>query len=190
MHTCDRSQIFRDGCDWLELYRSDCDWLFVYRDGSDWLFDQLHKRNVLCDWLELYRTDCDWLFEYRDGSDWLFDQLHKRNVLCNWLELYRTDCDWLFVCREGSDWLFDELRKHNVPLLIFSAGVGDVVVEAVKQRAALHDNVKVVSNFMDFDSQVLQIIFILKFSILSAILSEIFILILLVCMSLTIIGQP
>ena len=42
-----------------------------------------------------------------------------------------------------------------MPLLIFSAGVGDVVVEAVKQRAVLHDNVKVVSNFMDFDSQVL-----------------------------------
>jgi len=66
------------------------------------------------------------------------------------------DCNWLFVYRDGSDWLFDELHKHNVPLLIFSAGVGDVVVEAVKQRAVLHDNVKVVSNFMDFDSQVLQ----------------------------------
>jgi len=66
------------------------------------------------------------------------------------------DCyGWLFIYRDGSDWLFDELHKHNVPLLIFSAGVGDVVVEAVKQRAVLHDNVKVVSNFMDFDSQVL-----------------------------------
>ena len=59
-----------------------------------------------------------------------------------------------YVCRDGSDWLFDELHKHNVPLLIFSAGVGDVVMETVKQRAVLHDNVKVVSNFMDFDSQV------------------------------------
>jgi len=65
------------------------------------------------------------------------------------------DYSWLFVCRDGSDWLFEELHKHSVPLLIFSAGVGDVVVEAVKQRAVLHDNVKVVSNFMDFDSQVL-----------------------------------
>jgi len=64
-------------------------------------------------------------------------------------------CDWLFVARrDGSNWLFDELHKHSVPLLIFSAGVGDVVMEAVKQRAVLHDNVKVVSNFMDFDSKV------------------------------------
>ena len=57
--------------------------------------------------------------------------------------------------RDGSDWLFDELHKYGVPLLIFSAGIGDVVMEVVKQRAVLHDNIKVVSNFMDFDSQVL-----------------------------------
>jgi len=59
------------------------------------------------------------------------------------------------INRDGSDWLFDELHKQGVPLLIFSAGVGDIVVETVRQRAMLHDNVKVVSNFMDFDSQVL-----------------------------------
>ena len=58
------------------------------------------------------------------------------------------------LSRDGSDWLFDELHKHNVPLLIFSAGIGDVVMETVRQRAMLYDNVKVVSNFMDFDSQV------------------------------------
>jgi len=58
------------------------------------------------------------------------------------------------VYRDGSDWLFDELHKHSVPLLIFSAGIGDVVMEAVKQRGRLHDNIKIVSNFMDFDSEV------------------------------------
>lgn len=56
--------------------------------------------------------------------------------------------------RDSSDWLFNELHKFGVPLLIFSAGVGDVVVEVVKQRAVLHNNIKVVSNFMDFDNQV------------------------------------
>ena len=76
----------------------------------------------------------------RDGSDWL--------LMCG------ISFDWLLLCRDGSDWLFDELHKSGVPLLIFSAGVGDVVVEAVKQRGVLHSNVKVVSNFMDFDSQV------------------------------------
>jgi HAD superfamily hydrolase (TIGR01544 family) len=53
--------------------------------------------------------------------------------------------------RSGCDWLFNELSGHNVPLLIFSAGIGDVIVEVFKQRAKLHDNIKVVSNFMDFD---------------------------------------
>jgi len=66
----------------------------------------------------------------------------------------RAECDWLLLSRDGCDWLFDELHKHGVPLLIFSAGIGDVVTETVRQRAVLHDNVKIVANFMDFDSQV------------------------------------
>jgi hypothetical protein len=56
--------------------------------------------------------------------------------------------------RDGCNWLFHELHKHGVPLLILSAGVGDIIVETIKQRAVLHDNIKVVSNFMDFNEQV------------------------------------
>jgi len=55
---------------------------------------------------------------------------------------------------DGCDWLFEELHKHGVPLLILSAGIGDIIIEAIKQRATLRDNIRVVSNFMDFDEQV------------------------------------
>ena len=79
-------------------------------------------------------------------------------------------CDWPVVYRDGSDWLFDELHKHSVPLLIFSAGIGDVVMEAVKQRGRLHDNIKIVSNFMDFDSEVATLSFWCKYYFISWIL--------------------
>ncbi|XP_071822991.1 cytosolic 5'-nucleotidase 3-like [Apostichopus japonicus] len=45
------------------------------------------------------------------------------------------------------------LKEKEVPLLIFSAGVGDILKEAIKQRAHLHNNIHVISNFMDFDEE-------------------------------------
>ncbi|TSN21179.1 Cytosolic 5'-nucleotidase 3A [Bagarius yarrelli] len=40
---------------------------------------------------------------------------------------------------------------HNVPVFIFSAGLGDVLEEIIRQAGVYLPNVKVVSNFMDFD---------------------------------------
>ena len=60
---------------------------------------------------------------------------------------------WLFH-REGYQEFFDCLNQHSVPLLIFSAGLGDVLEEVVRQAGVFHPNVKVISNFMDFDETV------------------------------------
>ncbi|NWS13230.1 5NT3B nucleotidase, partial [Pachyramphus minor] len=46
---------------------------------------------------------------------------------------------------------FDRLHENNVPLFIFSAGVGDVLEEIIRQASVFHSNVNVVSNYMDFD---------------------------------------
>ncbi|XP_012680042.2 cytosolic 5'-nucleotidase 3 [Clupea harengus] len=53
--------------------------------------------------------------------------------------------------REGYEQFFDRLLQHNVPVFIFSAGLGDVLEEIIRQAGVYHANVKVVSNFMDFD---------------------------------------
>ncbi|KAK9960372.1 hypothetical protein ABG768_008233 [Culter alburnus] len=56
------------------------------------------------------------------------------------------------VClREGYEQFFDRLHQHSVPVFIFSAGLGDVLEEIIRQAGVYHTNVKVVSNFMDFD---------------------------------------
>lgn len=47
-----------------------------------------------------------------------------------------------------------ELFQHQVPLLIFSAGLGDIIEEVIREQYTLYDNIKVVSNYMDFDAQV------------------------------------
>ncbi|XP_053323610.1 cytosolic 5'-nucleotidase 3A isoform X1 [Spea bombifrons] len=55
------------------------------------------------------------------------------------------------MLKEGYEAFFDKLNDHNIPVFIFSAGLGDVLEEVIRQSGVYHPNVKVVSNFMDFD---------------------------------------
>ncbi|XP_012576282.1 PREDICTED: cytosolic 5'-nucleotidase 3A isoform X2 [Condylura cristata] len=55
------------------------------------------------------------------------------------------------MLKEGYKNFFDKLYKHDIPMFIFSAGIGDVLEEVIEQAGVYHPNVKVVSNFMDFD---------------------------------------
>ncbi|XP_055512898.1 cytosolic 5'-nucleotidase 3-like isoform X2 [Leucoraja erinacea] len=57
------------------------------------------------------------------------------------------------VLREGYQTFFDELLKSNIPVFIFSAGVGDILEEIIRQVNVYYQNVTVVSNFMDFDEK-------------------------------------
>ncbi|XP_031723674.1 cytosolic 5'-nucleotidase 3 isoform X1 [Anarrhichthys ocellatus] len=55
------------------------------------------------------------------------------------------------MLRDGYQLLFDHLYEHSIPLLIFSAGIGDILEEVIRQMGVYHPNVKVFSNYMDFD---------------------------------------
>ncbi|XP_040919448.1 cytosolic 5'-nucleotidase 3-like [Toxotes jaculatrix] len=55
------------------------------------------------------------------------------------------------MLREGYQLFFDHLHEHSIPLLIFSAGIGDILEEVIQQAGVFHPNVKVFSNYMDFD---------------------------------------
>uniref|UniRef100_A0A673AP80 5'-nucleotidase, cytosolic IIIB n=1 Tax=Sphaeramia orbicularis TaxID=375764 RepID=A0A673AP80_9TELE len=58
---------------------------------------------------------------------------------------------YVCVCREGYKVFFDHLAEHHIPLLIFSAGVGDVLEEVIRQNHVFHPNINIISNYMDFD---------------------------------------
>ncbi|XP_048101351.1 cytosolic 5'-nucleotidase 3-like isoform X1 [Alosa alosa] len=55
------------------------------------------------------------------------------------------------MLREDYQIFFDHLKERNIPLLIFSAGIGDVLEEVIRQAGVFYPNVKVFSNYMDFD---------------------------------------
>ncbi|KAM4691513.1 7-methylguanosine phosphate-specific 5'-nucleotidase [Rhinophrynus dorsalis] len=56
------------------------------------------------------------------------------------------------MLREGYKLFFDSLHHNEIPLFIFSAGIGDVLEEIISQAGVFHPNIKVVSNYMDFDN--------------------------------------
>ena len=50
--------------------------------------------------------------------------------------------------------MFNILDCASVPILIFSAGIGDILLEVVKQDDLVTPNVQVISNFMEFNEEV------------------------------------
>lgn len=57
----------------------------------------------------------------------------------------------LFVSRDGSQKMFQKLKDADVPVLVFSAGLGDVVSSVLQHNEVLYSNVHVISNFLKFD---------------------------------------
>ena len=55
------------------------------------------------------------------------------------------------MCRDGTSELLNDLNEKGVPILVFSAGVGDVIDEALKISGLMKDNIKVISNYMEYD---------------------------------------
>lgn len=55
------------------------------------------------------------------------------------------------MLRDGYKSFFDILFNSDIPLFIFSAGIGDILEEIIRQAGVYHCNIKVVSNYMDFD---------------------------------------
>lgn len=52
--------------------------------------------------------------------------------------------------RDGTKELFAKLNNAEVPVLVFSAGLGDVVEAVLRHQGVLFDNMKVISNFLKY----------------------------------------
>ncbi|XP_047213130.1 cytosolic 5'-nucleotidase 3-like isoform X1 [Girardinichthys multiradiatus] len=79
------------------------------------------------------------------AHDLLVEQKIKKDELAQ--AVHESDA----MLREGYELFFDRLHEQSIPLLIFSAGIGDILEEVIRQANVFHPNVKVISNYMDFD---------------------------------------
>lgn len=57
--------------------------------------------------------------------------------------------------RDGTHDLFKELSDLNVPLLVFSAGLGDSILAVLKHADVMYPNVHIVSNFLQYENGLL-----------------------------------
>ena len=55
------------------------------------------------------------------------------------------------LLRKGAEDFFKELHEKNIPLLIFSAGVGDIIKGHLESKGLLYNNIHIISNFFDYD---------------------------------------
>ncbi|CAL8108299.1 unnamed protein product [Calicophoron daubneyi] len=84
--------------------------------------------------------------------DW-WTNAHKTIVDCKLHRdiLARTVKECSVELREGLSDFMGLLQKYGIPLLIFSAGIGDVIELLLQDRSLYTENVRVISNFMEFN---------------------------------------
>jgi 5'-nucleotidase len=58
---------------------------------------------------------------------------------------------FLIVSREGTDKMLQSLQAAGVPVLVFSAGLGDCVSAVLRYHNVLLSNVHIISNYLQFD---------------------------------------
>lgn len=65
-------------------------------------------------------------------------------------EIDELASEYSHVLRDGTQELFKFSNELNVPILVFSAGLGDSILAVLKHEKVLYPNVKLVSNFLQY----------------------------------------
>ena len=55
------------------------------------------------------------------------------------------------IFRKGAKEFLEKMHKHNIPIIILSAGIGNVIEQFLKNNNCYFDNMKIISNFLSFD---------------------------------------
>ena len=53
--------------------------------------------------------------------------------------------------RKGAKEFLEEANKKNIPIIILSAGIGNVIKKFLKDNKCYYDNMYIISNFIEFD---------------------------------------
>lgn len=58
--------------------------------------------------------------------------------------------------REGAKEFLQKLQQENIPVIILSAGIGNVIEEFLKEQACYTNNIYIISNFISFKNDEMQ----------------------------------
>ncbi|HLC86539.1 MAG TPA: haloacid dehalogenase-like hydrolase [Candidatus Nanoarchaeia archaeon] len=109
------------------------------------LFDEYHPYEISLD-LSLIEK-CDKMLEWwRKHMELMIECGMNKEVILDIIEKKKI------VGREGLAELLNLLAENNIPLLIISAGLGDIIKEYLESEGIMHKNIHIISNFYNFDS--------------------------------------
>lgn len=98
----------------------------------DYTIDVEEKEKYMEEW---YEKCMDLYYEYHLTNDKLKKSIDNSNL----------------ILRKGvKDFLF-KLYEENVPVIILSAGIGNVIEQFLKEQECYYENITVISNFIKFD---------------------------------------
>lgn len=98
----------------------------------DYSLDSVNKSNYMKEW---YYSVMDLTYFYGLTYDKLLDCVKSGNM----------------PFRDGFRNFLSNLHKFNIPVIILSAGIGNVIYEALKLNNCFYDNVYIVSNVIKFE---------------------------------------
>ncbi|MFC1728228.1 hypothetical protein ACFLZ7_02040 [Nanoarchaeota archaeon] len=87
--------------------------------------------------VEWWSTHLDLLVECGMNKDVVMDIVNKNKI----------------ILREGISEFLDLLNKHKIPLLIFSAGIGDIIEEHLRAEGKLYENIHIISNTFKYNKE-------------------------------------
>lgn len=115
-----------------------------YREYSKQLYNYYRK-------LEIDNTISDKL-KQELMEEWMMKQLDLLSMFCNknlFNELLK--CASHIEFREGASCFFQRLNELNIPVIVISAGLGNIVKEALSINNCLYNNVNLISNMLAFN---------------------------------------
>ena len=117
-----------------------------YRNYSKELYDYYRK-------LEIDNT-IDYELKKQLMEEWMSKQLDLLTMFINkesFEQLLKESSNIKF--REGIDKFLKKMHTLNIPIIVISAGLGNIVKEAIRLINCLYDNVNIISNMLLFDDK-------------------------------------
>lgn len=99
----------------------------------DYTIDRKQKQELMREWATRSFT---LLSKYIESEETIKNSLEDANL----------------YLRKGTKEFLKNLNNKNVPVIIMSAGVGNIVKEFLKKEQCLYNNIEIVSNFFEFSN--------------------------------------
>lgn len=103
----------------------------------DYTLDDVTKEQYMEQW---YQKSMDILYQYQLTYSKLQKALQKETM----------------HFRKGAKEFLDKLQQEKVPVIILSAGIGNVIEEFLKKQKCYHNNIYIISNFIQFKEDKMQ----------------------------------